>query len=46
MRYLYLIFVMKVQVDEPSNLYFAAALELLLEAFLLNTIFTLVSACV
>lgn len=33
---LYLIFIKKLEVEEPSNLYFAAGIELLLEAFLFN----------
>lgn len=33
---LYQIFIQKLEIEEPSNLYFAAGVELLFEAFLFN----------
>lgn len=37
---LYQIFIKKLEIEEPSNLYFAAGVELLFEAFLFNVVLT------
>lgn len=35
---LYLIFIKKLEIEEPSTLYFSAGIELLFEAFLISTL--------
>lgn len=42
MYFLYLIFVKKLEIENPSNLYAAAGIELLVEAFLFSVASTYV----